>query len=115
MGETIRGGFYRTVDGKYRDANGVEVDKSEGQKWAAEREKAQLKQAEKETGKPVREIQAEAEDKHTAEPPVTEGAATKSDPSTLGPIVPPDPTQASKNAEKAAAQAGVPGGKRGSK
>lgn len=116
MGETIRGGYYRGVDGKFRNANGEVLEgtaASEAEKFASERAKTQIKAAEKETGRPAKEIQSESEERDEAEPPESE--ASETDPSTLGPLVPPDPKQATKAAEKSMSMPGTPGGRKESR
>lgn len=82
MGQTIPGGYYRTVDGKIRNANGEIID----------------------------EMSDKAREKATDKAPEPEGYSA-SDPGPLGPVVMPDPTEASKHAEKSAEKPGTPGGK----
>lgn len=92
MGETLRGGYYRGVNGKLHDANGNEIEEI----------------SDRTREKQVEEIKAEPK----GEPPT--GTAT--DPGPLGPLVPvPTPEPGTSNAEKSRAKPGVRGGKSGSK
>lgn len=90
MGETIRGGYYKGIDGKFRDANGNLV---------AERSDASIKK-ETQANKGVTPAGGD-----TPVPSAT-------DPGPLGPQVPAPPAEASKHAEASDKKEGVRGGKR---
>lgn len=82
MGQTVPGGYYRTADGKIRNANGEVIE----------------------------EMSDKAREKATEKAPEPEGYSA-TDPGPLGPVVMPAGDDATKNVEKSAEKPGVPGGK----
>ncbi len=89
MGETIRGGYYKTADGKFRDANGnlVEEQSDKSREKAVEGQKDEWRPGQETT------------------------TGTPGNPGPLGPVVMPADDESRKNVEKSAEKPGVPGGK----